>query len=106
MAGVDLAYWEETETTRGVCALVVIDYQTKQVIEWVHAEGKIQFPYKPGCLAFREPPLILQTSENLKNLHALIFSMVMAIFNPVIRVLPPRWDKQPVPLSLSLVPFL
>ncbi len=99
VAGVDLPYWEEAETTRGVCALVVINYQTKQVVERVHAAGKIQFPYKSGCLAFREPPLILQTSKNSKNLHTLIFSMVMAIFNPVIRVLPPN-NLSPCPLRL------
>ena len=49
-----------------VCCIVVIDYNTKEVIEKKHTKGKIDFPYIPGCLAFREMPLILETVEKLE----------------------------------------
>lgn len=66
VAGVDLAYWGKDGEEFAVCCIVVIDYNTKEVIEKKHTKGKIDFPYIPGCLAFREMPLILETVEKLE----------------------------------------
>ncbi len=66
-AGVDLAYWTQGETERAVCCIVVIDIQTKAVIETQDAAGVITFPYLPGCLAFRELPLVLTAAARLKH---------------------------------------
>lgn len=67
VAGVDLAYWKKDEDEYGVCCIVVLDISTKEVIESVYHIGKIDFPYIPGCLAFRELPLVLKTVEKLKS---------------------------------------
>lgn len=67
VAGVDLAYWQDGENEYAVCCIVVIDSTTKEVIENVHSFGKIEFPYIPGCLAFRELPLVLETVNKIKN---------------------------------------
>lgn len=65
IAGVDLAYWQEEEQELAVCCIVVLDYQTKQVVDYNESIGAVTVPYIPGCLAFRELPLVLETAEKL-----------------------------------------
>ncbi|MBU5483966.1 endonuclease V [Clostridium sp. MSJ-11] len=65
-AGVDLAYWMKDEEEYATCCIVVIDYNTKKVIEKIYSYGKVNEPYIPGCLAFRELPLIIKAVEKLK----------------------------------------
>jgi len=67
VAGVDLAYWNHNEEEYAVCCINVIEYGSKNIVENVSSMGKIHFPYIPGCLAFRELPLILETVKKLKN---------------------------------------
>ena len=68
VAGVDLAYWKnENDEELAVCCIVVIDFDTHEVIEKKHYSGKIEVPYMPGFLAFRELPLVLKTAELLEN---------------------------------------
>ena len=67
IAGVDLAYWNKGDEEYAVCCIVVIDAETHEVIEKQHYSGKIEVPYMPGFLAFRELPLILKTVELLEN---------------------------------------
>lgn len=66
VAGVDLAYWKEGESECAVCCIVVIDMETHEVLEKKHYSGKIEVPYIPGFLAFRELPLVLKTAEMLE----------------------------------------
>lgn len=65
VAGVDLAYWEEGNKQYGTCCIVVIDYNTKDVVEKVNSVGEIKVPYIPGFLAFRELPLVIEASKKL-----------------------------------------
>ena len=67
VAGVDLAYWNQGEDEYAVCCIVVIDFETHAVLEKQHVSGKIEVPYMPGFLAFRELPLILKTAELLET---------------------------------------
>lgn len=67
IAGVDIAYWSENNSESAVCCIVVIDFQTREIIETQHTAGKVRFPYIPGCLAFRELPLILETATKLSQ---------------------------------------
>jgi len=67
IAGVDIAYWNENNSESAVCCIVVIDFQTGKIIETQHTVGKVKFPYIPGCLAFRELPLVLETAVKLKQ---------------------------------------
>ena len=67
IAGVDLAYWKnENDDEYAVCCAVVIDYITHNVIEKQQYSDKVNVPYMPGFLAFRELPLVLKTVEKLK----------------------------------------
>ncbi|MBR4362304.1 MAG: endonuclease V [Ruminococcus sp.] len=67
VAGVDLAYWEQDGDEYAVCCIVVIDFDTHIPVEKKHYSGKIEVPYIPGFLAFRELPLILKTAELLET---------------------------------------
>ncbi len=67
VAGVDLAYWKQGEDEYAVCCIVVIDFETHAVLEKQHVSGKIEVPYMPGFLAFRELPLILKTAALLET---------------------------------------
>jgi deoxyribonuclease V len=62
VAGVDLAYWKDADGTEcAVCCIVVIDYQTHEVLEKQQYSGRIEVEYVPGFLAFRELPLVRKT---------------------------------------------
>lgn len=67
VAGVDLAYWQNGGEECAVCCIVVIDADTRKVIEKKHFSGKIEVPYMPGFLAFRELPLVLKTADLLET---------------------------------------
>ncbi|MBQ7774869.1 MAG: endonuclease V [Lachnospiraceae bacterium] len=67
VAGVDLAYWKENDTEYAVCCIVVIDFQTKEILEKKCSRGIITVPYIPGCLAFREVGLVLETVKLLEH---------------------------------------
>lgn len=67
VAGVDLAYWKKEDAEYAVCCIVVIDIVTHEVIEKKHFSGRIEVPYMPGFLAFRELPLVLKTAELLET---------------------------------------
>lgn len=73
VAGVDLAYWKEEEQEYAVCCIVIIDYNTFEVIERVSYADKIKVPYIPGCLAFREVPLFLETYKKVTMIPDVIF---------------------------------
>ena len=67
IAGVDLAYWKENNIEYAVCCIVVIDYESKEVIERQCYKGIIDVPYISGCLAFREIKLVLKVVELLEH---------------------------------------
>ena len=66
VAGVDLAYWTEETVEYAVCCIVVLEQGTMKVLESKYTFGKVEVPYIPDCLAFRELPLILETVRKLE----------------------------------------
>lgn len=74
VAGVDLAYWKKEDGQEyAVCCIVVLDYHTAEVLEAVSHADKINVPYIPGCLAFREVPLFLQAYKKVTVLPDVLF---------------------------------
>lgn len=68
IAGVDLAYWnDENNNESAVCCIVVLDFKSHTIVEKKHCSGKIEVPYMPGFLAFRELPLVMKTAELLES---------------------------------------
>lgn len=73
VAGVDLAYWKKGDIEYAVCCIVVLDYNTHELIEKKYSVDKIDIPYIPGCLAFREIPIFINTYYRLNNDPDVIF---------------------------------
>lgn len=68
IAGVDLAYWVNNDGQEyAVCCVVIIDKATHNLIETKSYSGKIEVPYMPGFLAFREMPLVVKAAELIEN---------------------------------------
>jgi deoxyribonuclease V len=63
IAGVDISVdrWAKT----GTGAVVVLSYPALDLVESRTATDRIEFPYVPGLLSFREAPLILAACEQL-----------------------------------------
>lgn len=64
-AGVDLAYWDKDGKNYAACSIIVMNYNTKEIIEKVYSVGEIKVPYIAGFLAFRELPLVLEAAEKI-----------------------------------------
>lgn len=67
IAGIDLAYWKTGTKEYAVCCIVVLEKDSKCIIESKYSFGEVNVPYIPGCLAFRELPLILDTIQKLDS---------------------------------------
>jgi len=65
IAGVDIAY--DKNSNLGFCAIVIFGYPNLEIIKIYHSYDKIQFPYIPGLLSFREGPLFLKTYKKIKH---------------------------------------
>jgi len=63
IAGVDISVDRVRGVARG--AVVVLSYPELEVVETRVVEGKVDFPYVPGLLSFREAPLTLAAFERL-----------------------------------------
>jgi deoxyribonuclease V len=62
VAGIDVAYTEDT--AYGAC--VVYDYHNKNFVEEVIVKAKVEFPYIPTFLGYRELPVIEKLIKKLK----------------------------------------
>ncbi len=78
IAGVDAVY----ENNLGWCACALFDYKTKSVIEKAVIKEKVDFPYIPTYLFFREFPLIKQVLSLLKNKPAVLIVDGNGILHP------------------------
>ena len=80
IAGVDIS----VSKARGVAtgAVVVLDYPELRVVETQVVHGKLDFPYVPGLLSFREVPLNLAACERLTIIPDLILVDGQGIAHP------------------------
>jgi deoxyribonuclease V len=63
IAGVDIAAGRAGEMARA--AVVVLSYPGMKVVELEVAQGRLELPYIPGLLSFRESPLVLAACRKL-----------------------------------------
>ena len=63
IAGVDISVGKTQEMATGT--VVVLSYHELRVVETQVARGRLDFPYIPGLLSFRESPLTLAACERL-----------------------------------------
>lgn len=63
IAGFDIAYHNK----KAICAAVVLDFKTLNILEKKYTVSEERFPYIPGFLMFREGPPIVETFQDLKT---------------------------------------
>ena len=80
IAGVDISAGKGEEMARG--AVVVLQYPELRVVETKVARGKLDFPYIPGLLSFRESPLTLAACQELTITPDLILVDGQGIAHP------------------------
>ncbi len=80
IAGVDISVDREAGTGTG--AVVVLRYPELDLVEAKVVSDRLDFPYIPGLLSFREAPLILAACENLSVTPDLIMVDGQGIAHP------------------------
>ena len=80
IAGVDISSPNAQGIARG--AVIVLRYPELIPIEVKVVEGKVDFPYVPGLLSFRESPLILSACEQVRNNPDLIMVDGQGVAHP------------------------
>jgi len=80
IAGVDISVDRVRGVARG--AVVVLNYPELKVVETRVVEGKVDFPYVPGLLTFREAPLALAAFKRLNTVPDLVLFDGQGIAHP------------------------
>ncbi|MFC2071905.1 deoxyribonuclease V [Chloroflexota bacterium] len=80
IAGVDISVGRAQGMATG--AIVVLSYPELRVMETKVARGRLDFPYIPGLLSFRESPLTLAAGEGLSITPDLILVDGQGIAHP------------------------
>ncbi len=79
IAGLDVSFNRKHEA---LAVAVVLDYPDLKVVETVKVKGKVDFPYVPGLLSFREVPLTLKACEQIKSEPDLVMVDGQGIAHP------------------------
>ena len=80
IAGVDIS--TERAQKIATAAVVVLSYPEFRLVETKIVNGKLNFPYVPGLLSFRESPLTLAACERLSVIPDLILVDGQGIAHP------------------------
>jgi len=80
IAGVDISVGKAQGMATG--AIVVLSYPELRVVETKVAQGRLDFPYIPGLLSFRESPLTLAACEGLSITPDLILVDGQGVAHP------------------------
>jgi deoxyribonuclease V len=62
VAGVDISIRND----RAIAAIVVLDFQSLEIVDYATHEDDVPFPYVPGLLSFRECPSIIAAAKKLQ----------------------------------------
>lgn len=80
IAGADVSYTKKSEMF--YARVVVFKLQTMEKVEEVTASGKVNFPYIPGLLSFRESPILLKAFAKIKSEPDVIILDAQGIAHP------------------------
>jgi deoxyribonuclease V len=80
IAGTDVSFDYGSDIHHGV--VVVLTYPELQVVERASAIDRVEFPYVPGLLSFREIPLLLKAYQKLAQKPDLIICDGQGITHP------------------------
>jgi deoxyribonuclease V len=70
IAGADVSYSKGSNLF--FSSVVVLEMPGMKVVELANAEGKVDFPYIPGLLSFREAPILIKAFEKIENIPEVV----------------------------------
>ena len=70
VAGADVSYSKGSDLF--FSSVVVLEMPEMRIVEEATASGKVNFPYIPGLLSFREAPILIKAFEKVKNIPDVI----------------------------------
>jgi deoxyribonuclease V len=80
VAGADVSYSKGSDTFYS--SVVVLEMPYMSILEEATAEAKVDFPYIPGLLSFREAPILIKAFEKVKNIPDVIIFDGQGIAHP------------------------
>jgi deoxyribonuclease V len=80
VAGVDVEYHKTSDIITG--GVVILDYQSKKLIEVATHSMKATFPYIPGLFSFREMPPIVEAFKKLNHKPDIIICDGQGVAHP------------------------
>ncbi|MFQ5965370.1 MAG: deoxyribonuclease V [Candidatus Scalinduaceae bacterium] len=80
IGGADVSYNKVSD--RFYAGVVVFELQSMRKIEETTASGKVDFPYIPGLLSFRESPILLKAFSKVKKEPDIIILDAQGIAHP------------------------
>jgi deoxyribonuclease V len=80
IAGVDISVDRWTKT--GTAAVVILSYPALEIVEIKTVTDRIDFPYVPGLLSFREMPLLLAAFDKIELTPDLVLVDGQGIAHP------------------------
>jgi deoxyribonuclease V len=80
VAGADVSYSKGSDLF--FSGVIVLEMPRMNVVEEVTAQGKVDFPYIPGLLSFREAPVLIKAFEKLVNVPDVVIFDGQGIAHP------------------------
>jgi len=80
VAGIDCGFTKDKKNI--VACIVVLSARAFENLETVYAVKRVQFPYVPGLLSFREAPICITAAEKLKTIPDCIIVDGQGIAHP------------------------
>jgi len=80
IAGADVSYSKGSDLF--FSGVIVLEMPRMNVVEEVAAQGKVDFPYIPGLLSFREAPVLIKAFEKLVNVPDIVMFDGQGIAHP------------------------
>lgn len=80
IAGTDVSYSKGSDIL--FAGVIVMEIPSMKILEEASAEGKVDFPYIPGLLSFRESPVLIKAFEKIKNIPDVVIFDGQGIAHP------------------------
>ncbi|MGQ9608898.1 MAG: deoxyribonuclease V [bacterium] len=80
IAGADVSYSKGSDIF--FAGVIVMEIPSMKIIEEASADGKVDFPYIPGLLSFRESPVLIKALEKIQNIPDVVIFDGQGIAHP------------------------
>ncbi len=80
VAGADVSYSKGSDIL--FAGVVIMEIPGMRILEEATAKGKVDFPYIPGFLSFRESPILIKAFERIQNVPDVVIFDGQGIAHP------------------------